>query len=53
MNSAELDVVVIGLLCLVGFLVVAVETREHRRIALKKRTAAGQSQADGTHFVRR
>jgi hypothetical protein len=53
MNSAELNVVAIGLLCVVGFVVVAIETRLHRRTVLKNRGAAKHSGADRTHAVTR
>jgi hypothetical protein len=53
MNSAELNVVVIGLLCLLGFVVVAIETRLHRRTVLKNRGAAEHSEADRTHAAGR
>jgi len=53
MNSAELNLVVIGLLCLVGFVVVAVETRLHKRTLLKNRGDATHSEAARPHFFRR
>ncbi len=53
MNSAEINVVAIGLLCLVGFVVVAIETRLHKRTLLKNRGGAERAEADRTHFVRR
>ena len=53
MNSAELNIVAIGLLCLVGFVVVAIETRLHRRTVLKNRGAAKHAQTDRTHVVSR
>ncbi len=43
MNNGELHLIALGSLCLVGFVVVAVETRLHRR-KLRRNNGARRSQ---------
>ena len=42
MNSGQMTLVMIGLLCAIGFVVVAVETRLHRR-KLRRKAATRQA----------
>jgi hypothetical protein len=39
MNNAELNLVMIGALCVVGFIIVGIETRLHRRKLRRNATA--------------
>jgi hypothetical protein len=53
MNNGELNLLIIGLICLAGFAVVAVETRAHRRRLRKGSGALQPSEADRKHAVTR
>ena len=50
MNNGELNLLIIGLICFGGFLVVAVETRVHRR---RLRKSGALQRSDRRHAVTR
>ena len=53
MNNGELNLLIIGLICLGGFAVVTAETRAHRRRLRKGGAGLQSSQSDRTHAITR